>query len=188
MGGHACRLHRGLCQEKIRKGAGCCGKREIDFSHPSPILVFHICGAVAQLGERLNSISGGRRFDPDQLHQIFQRLGSSDSSLSCFSAADCPLDCAIQAGSWGRGPVSYKSAPVRVRGGWVCAGGKDGAAARCAREPGGYPLGGLRSMAGRNVRKENPTARHGGFWIPGHSWDQDVLQSCFPVVRPCRPH
>ena len=46
----------------------------------------------------------------------------------------------------------------------------------------------LRSMAWRNFRQANPAAEHSGVRQSGHSWDQDVLQNCFPAVHPCRPH
>src|SRR5947207_8028278 len=40
-------------------------------------VAFPKCGAVAQLGRAPESHSGGRRFDPDQLHHLHQSVASS---------------------------------------------------------------------------------------------------------------
>ena len=48
--------------------------RNVDRDAAVRSVTFHECGAVAQFGRAPESHSGGRRFDPDQLHQPSQHL------------------------------------------------------------------------------------------------------------------
>src|SRR6266508_6974356 len=69
------------------------------FNNETPRVAFPQCGAVAQLGRAPESHSGGRRFEPDQLHQYHQILSGNLGSqrkerVSSFasSSGDSPHD------------------------------------------------------------------------------------------------